>query len=134
MATPPRSRVQPPGAVHTRRVALLMLVGLAALTMPFPWVGVALLPLGWAAAESVRAVRAQRQANVPGAAQAWTVSGLVLIVVLIAAVGWPFLLFGQSMDYQQCLDGANTGAARAACRTGLIDMLAPAGVPFPLGR
>lgn len=118
------SRVRPPGSVHTRRVAVLMLVGLAALTMPFPWVGVALLPLGLAAVESVRALLQMRGQQGGAAPRVWTLTGLVLIVLMIASVGWPFIFFRASLDYQRCLDGANTAAARAECRP-VLEQLVP---------
>jgi hypothetical protein len=112
-----------------------MLAGLAALTMPFPWVGVALLPLAWAAVESVRAMRAMRAGDAAPGAQAWTMTGFALILLMMASVGWPFIFFGASMEYQRCLEGANTGPARAECRMGVLDQVSPGGgVPFPLGR
>jgi hypothetical protein len=133
MAAPTPSRVRPPGSLQARRVAVLMLVGLAALTMPFPWVGVALVPLGMAAVESVRGLLQMRAAQASAGSQAWTLAGLVLIVLMIASVAWPFVFFGASLDYQRCLERANTGAARAECRSPMPTGLAPESSLF-LGR
>ncbi len=128
MAGPTRARVRPPGADASRRVAVLMLVGLVALVMPFPWVGVALLPLGWGIVEAIRAIRALQAAQAGPGAQAWAIAGLGLVSMMFLSVAWPFLFFSSTMEYQQCLQGANTGAARAECRTSLVGPFSGGGV------
>ncbi len=120
MTGSPRTRVRPPGADASRRVAVLLLVGLVALVMPFPWVGVALLPLGWGIVESIRALRELQAARAGPGPIAWAIAGLGLVTMLFLSVLWPFVFFSTTMEYQNCLEGAHTGPARAECRENLI--------------
>lgn len=124
MADGEQTRVVVPGAVHTRRLAVLMITGLAARALlPFPWTAIALLPLGYGVLEGIRAVRAMRDAEAGTVTQLWASVGVALLVMMSLIVLLPFVTFGSSLDYQQCVDGANTSVARAECREGLLTPL-----------
>lgn len=155
----PRGQAVPPGVVHSRRSALLLVLGYLAAQALLPWKALALIPLGWAAVESGRARVAfsrrgaatgtagtsgpsgsggsawpQRERStprgsggVPGQRSAvmWTVFGMVLIGLLLTSVIVPFLFYGSMKSYQDCMLGANTGAAAADCQKVLRGSIEP---------
>lgn len=116
-------RVTTPGLVHSRRAAILMLLGFVATELPTPISAVALVALIPAAVESVRALRALTAAGAPQRLVVWSSIGLGLIVVLIAVVVATFAADIAYPDYGQCLRGANTEVAAARCQH-----LAPGGL------
>jgi hypothetical protein len=95
-----------------------MLVGLVASGTPLPWTAAAVLPLMWAAVESVRALRAGRMSAGPAGTRGtvFGVLGLVLICVLTLVVLLPYAVYGPAKRLQDCTAGANTAVAAAECR------------------
>ncbi len=124
MATGELGRTVAAGAAPMRRMALMWLVGIAArLLLPFPWNGVALLPFAYGIAEGVRAMRQMRSGGTGVALQVWMAVGVTLLVMMTLTLLLPFVTFSSSMEYQSCLQGANTGVARAQCRQSMLGQL-----------
>lgn len=97
-----------------------MLIGLLASSFPLPLTAVAVVPLGWAAVESVLAIRAIRAAPDGKASRRSMVSstvGLALVCVLIAVVLLPYAVYGPAKALQDCTDAANTAVAAAECKS-----------------
>ncbi|HET7477274.1 MAG TPA: hypothetical protein VFJ97_14795 [Dermatophilaceae bacterium] len=115
MATTSR-RAAPPGVSHSRRAAILLLLGLLASSLSLPYTLVALVPLGLAGWESVRGIRAFSAERAPARFVVWTAFGLVLNAVLVLGVLLPYAFYGTAKGLQDCYAGANTAAARAECR------------------
>lgn len=145
-----------PGVLHSRRSAVLLLLGYLAAQSLLPWKALALVPLAWAAVESGRAMlafsrtgdaartgdagsrrsawpeqagrqRATAVAGVPGqrSAMVWTVVGMVIIGLMMTSVIVPFLFYDSMKSYQDCMLGANTGAASAKCQKTLQGGIEP---------
>ena len=96
-----------------------MLIGLVASSASLPWTVVAVVPLAWAAVESIRAIRAIRAT--PGGKDATrsmvsSVVGLVLVCLLTAIVLLPYAVYGPTKALQDCTDAANTALAAADCK------------------
>ena len=117
MATPRTPRVLPPGMVHARRSAMLMLVGLLASGTPLPYTAVAALPLVWAGVESIRAIKAMSNGRAPTRSIVWSAVGLVLVCALTSVVLLPYAVYGPAKRLQDCTDAANTAIAVAECKT-----------------
>lgn len=115
MPTPTPQQVLPPGVTHSRRAAILMLLGFLGAGIPLPWTAVALIPLALAGVESVRALQAMSRGGAPTRVTVWSGLGLALIVAMALVISVPYLFFGASMGYQHCLEGANTAVASAQC-------------------
>lgn len=118
-------RVVPPGAAHVRRASVLLVAGFLASALSLPWTALALLPLGWSAYESMRALLQMRAAHAPGRALALPVFGLVVTGMLAASVVLPYAFYDATKSYQDCIAGANTQVATAQCRTSLYGGLRP---------
>jgi hypothetical protein len=110
------SRKAPRGLVHSRRAAVLMLLGFLATEMPRPYPAVALVALVPAAFESVRAIRLLNHDGAPRATTLWSGVGLVLVVGLSAVVALSAGAYAFNRDFRECMQGANTHAAVADCR------------------
>lgn len=123
MPTTSPERTAVPGVQHARRAAVLMLLGALAAGVPLPGTALALLPLGLALVESVRALRAMGGGRAPARVVAWTGMGLALTVGMVLLAVLPFLFYDTSKRYQDCIVGANTSTAAARCRTDLYDGL-----------
>lgn len=123
MPTTRPERTTVPGARHARRAGLLMLLGAVAVGVPLPWTALALLPLGLAAVESVRGLRAMSGGRAPTRVVVWTGMGLALTVAMTLMASLPFVFYDTSKNYQDCIVGANTSTAAAQCRTDLYDGL-----------
>jgi len=123
LASPPTSRVLPPGAAHTRRAALLMLAGLVAAGAPLPYTAVAVIPLAWAGVESVRAIRARSKDGAAARGIASSVVGLVLVCLLTVMVLLPYAFYGPEKSRQDCAAGANTAIAAADCNARFVSGL-----------
>jgi hypothetical protein len=102
---------------HARQSAILMLVGLVASTAPLPWTAVAVIPLVWAAVESVRAIRAMSAGGAQTRSKVSSIVGLVLVCLLTAVVLLPYTVYGPAKSLQDCTDAANTAVATAECKT-----------------
>jgi len=108
---------------HSRRSAVLMLVGLVAAGFPLPYTAVAVVPLVWAGVETVLAIRAR---SAGGAATRGIVSSgvsLVLVCILTAIVLLPYAVYGTAKSLQDCALGANTAIAAADCNARLYGSL-----------
>jgi hypothetical protein len=103
--------------VNARRSAVLVLVGLVASGTPLPYTAAAVVPLGWAGFESVRAIRAMSAARAPTRSIAWSVIGLVLVGILTAVVLLPYAVYGPAKSLQDCTSAANTAVATAECKS-----------------
>jgi len=117
LASPRTSRVLPPGMAHSRRAALLMLVGLIAAGSPLPYSATALIPLVWAGSESILAIRARSAGGAPSRSIASSVAGLVLVCLLTAMVLLPYAFYGTMKNLQECNTAANTAVAAADCNS-----------------
>ncbi len=127
MASPHKSSVLPPGEAHSRRSAVLLLVGLIASTTPLPYTAVAVIPVLWAGVESVRSIgarstarssarsTAQAAARPPARGIASSFVGLLLACVLTVVVLLPYAFYGSAKSLQDCTQGANTAIAAADC-------------------
>lgn len=122
MPTSPQG-VVPPGFVHSRRAAILMLLGFLATELPMPGNAIALVALVPAAVESVRAVRALSGAGAAHRLTVWSLIGLVLILVLICVVVLTLVANIAHPGYAECLRGANTDVAAAQCQATAPDGL-----------
>lgn len=117
MASPRTPRVLPPGMVHARRSAILMLAGLAASGTPLPYTAVAAIPLVWAGFESIHAIRAMSAGRAPTRSIVWSVIGLVMVCALTAVVLVPYAVYGPAKSLQDCTAAANTAVAKADCKS-----------------
>jgi hypothetical protein len=96
---------------------MLVLVGLVASGTPLPYTAAAVVPLGWAGFESVRAIRAMSAARAPTRSIVWSVIGLVLVCALTLVVLLPYAVYGPAKGLQDCTSAANTAVAMAACKS-----------------
>lgn len=112
-----KPRVLPPGVVHSRRAAVLMLTGLLAAGSQLPFSALALIPLAWAGFESVRAIRARSAGGAPAASVVSSVAGLVLVCLLSLMVLLPYAFYDTMKNLQDCTVGANTALAAADCNS-----------------
>ena len=115
MATSEKSRTLPPGVAHSRRSALLMLVGLIAAGSPLPYTAAALVPLVWAGVESILAIRARSANRAPTLSILSGVVSLVIVCALASMVLLPYAFYGPVKNLQDCTQGANTAVAVADC-------------------
>jgi len=117
LVSPRTSRALPPGVAHSRRAALLMLVGLIAAGSSLPYSATAVIPLVWAGFESILAIRARSAGKAPTRSIASSVAGLVLVCLLTAMVLLPYAFYGTMKNLQDCTDAANTAVAAADCNS-----------------
>lgn len=100
---------------HSRRAALLMLVGLIAAGSPLPYTAAALVPLVWAGVESILAIKARSASQAPTRTIVSGVVGLVMVCALVSMVLVPYAFYGPVKKLQDCTQGANTAIAVADC-------------------
>ena len=110
------TRTTPRGLVHSRRAAVLMLLGFLATEMPPPYQAVALVALLPALFESVRALRLFASEHAPRSATLWSAIGLVLVAALSAIVERSTVAYALGGDYRDCMRGANTQTAAGQCK------------------
>lgn len=111
-ARPPAS----PSRRHGGRFALLALATLFAVRLPLPWMA-ATVPLVVAAdIEGIRTARAIAREGLRRTLLVWCVVGLGLVTVIGLGVVGTLALYPITYDRQQCLAGANTEVAKAACQ------------------
>ncbi len=108
--------VTSPAARHSRRSTGYVVLGFLATFMPMPFNIVAVVPLVAAAVESALTLRAMRADGAPAPMRRWTGVSIGVTVVLIAMVAMPYLFWGSTRDYNECMSGANTAAAQSACK------------------
>lgn len=100
-------------ARRTLPISLLVLLGIIAMYLPLPKRFVAVLPLLIAIVLSVRLLQFLRDR--PGRERVWPVITLVLVGLLLSSLGVQALFYESVKAYEQCLEGAQTQQARAAC-------------------
>lgn len=123
MASPRKPRDLPTGMAHSRRSAVLLLIGLLAAGSPLPYSAVAVVPLVWSGFESVRAIQARSAALAPTRSIVSSVVGLVLVCILTAMTLLPYAVYGTAKSFQDCTLGANTAIAAADCNARFYDDL-----------
>jgi hypothetical protein len=99
------------------RFALLALAALLAVRLPLPWSGAALLLAVVADVEGVRTALAISRERLRSSLLVWCVAGIVLISLLGLGVAATFAFYPVTYQRQQCLQGANTDVAKAACES-----------------
>jgi len=117
LASTRTSPALPPGVSHSRRAAVLMLVGLIAAGSPLPYSATALIPLVWAGYESILAIRARSAGGAKSRSIASSIVGLVLVCLITAMVLLPYAFYGTMKNLQECTDAANTAVAAADCNS-----------------
>lgn len=119
MSTPTGQRPPAPTASPSRRhggrFALLALTALLTSRLPLPWMGVALVLVVAADIEGVIAARAVAREGRRLGQLVWCVCGIALVSVLGLGVAGTLALYPITHDRQECLSGANTEVAKAAC-------------------
>jgi hypothetical protein len=117
---PGQRPVLPPLSASRRHggwFALLALAALLAVRLPLPWMAVAVVLVVAADVEGIRAARAVGREQRSSALVVWCIGGVVLLSLLgLGAVG-TLVLYPITYDRQQCLAGANTEVAKAACQS-----------------
>jgi hypothetical protein len=111
--------VRPPASAsrrHGGRFALLALAGLLASRLPLPWMAAALVLVVAADVEGVLTARAIAREGGRAVQLVWCVCGLSLISLLGLGVAGTLVLYPITYDRQECLSGANTEVAKAACK------------------
>jgi hypothetical protein len=95
-------------------VALFVLILLAS-GLPLPQRAVAILPIGLAAVVSVRELVRLRREQAPAMMRFGPFLTLGFVGMLLLSAVTQITLYGPLKAYQDCLAGANTQAAQAAC-------------------
>ncbi len=90
-----------------------VLLGLIAITLPLPKRFVAALPLAVAAYLSVRLLRFLRDR--PAREKIWTALSFGVIVSMLLTLVVQAIFYGPVSAFEECVDQAQTSAARAAC-------------------
>lgn len=93
-----------------------LLLGFVLSWLPLPVSGLAVIPLVISLYYGVRYLGDIRRAGLTGAVLP-NMIGLALTAALIAMVAAPLVQYQQTLDYQECLWGANTQQAHDACQS-----------------
>jgi hypothetical protein len=110
----PRPPVRP-ARLHGLRFAMLALTALIAVRLPLPWVAVAVLLVIAADIEGVRTAIALSRERMRGTMLACAICGIALVSLLGISVIATLALYPITYQRQQCIQGANTDIAKAAC-------------------
>lgn len=110
-------------------ISLLVLLGIIAMYLPLPKRFIALVPLAIAIYLSVRLLRYLR--GQPGREKVWPIVTLVLIGLIVLSLGVQVAFYSSVHAYEECVAGAQTQQAAAACEQ-LRDK-GPLGTGFILG-
>jgi hypothetical protein len=100
-------------ARRTLPVVPFVLLGLIAITMPLPKRFVAALPLLVAAYLSIRLLHFLRDR--PAREKIWTALSFGIIVSMLLTLVVQAIFYGPVSAFEECVDQAQTSAARAAC-------------------
>lgn len=100
-------------AKRTLPVALLVLLGLVATSLPLPKRFVAVLPLVLAVVLTFRLLRFL--STRPGKEKIWPVVTLVITGVLLSGLGIQAAFYDTVSAYEQCIAGAQTSIAAGSC-------------------
>ena len=101
---------------HGGRFALLALAALASVRIPLPWMAVALALVVAAEVEGVLTARAVAREGRRRGLLVWCVCGMSLLSLIGLGVAGTLALYPITYDRQECLSGANTAVAKAACQ------------------
>jgi hypothetical protein len=102
---------------HGGRFAVLALAVLLAVRLPLPWLAAAVvltLAADWEGVLTARAISRERRGR---GLLAWCVAGMVAISVVGVGAAATLALYPITYQRQQCLSGANTQVAKAACQS-----------------
>ncbi len=113
-------------AKRTLPVSLLVLLGIIAMYLPLPKRFVAVLPFAIAVVMTVRLLQFLR--GRAGRERVWPVITLVLTGLLLGSLALQAAFYPAVRDYEQCVAGAQTSHARAACEE--IRQQSPLGMDF----
>jgi hypothetical protein len=112
--------VTPPAAGsrrHGGRFALLALAALLCVRLPLPWMAVALVLVVAGEVEGVLTARAVVRERRRRGLLLWCLCGISLLSLVGLGVAGTLALYPITYDRQQCLSGANTAVAKAACQS-----------------
>lgn len=115
-AAEPRPPVRP-ARLHGTRFLTLGLIALIGVRLPLPWVAVVVLIVVAADIEGVRTAMALSRERMRGTMLAVAICGIALVSLLGVSVVATLALYPITYQRQQCLQGANTDLAKAACAT-----------------
>ncbi|HET8593834.1 MAG TPA: hypothetical protein VFM07_01205 [Intrasporangium sp.] len=113
-------------AKRTLPVSLLVLLGIIAMYLPLPKRFVAALPFVIAIVLTVRLLQFLR--GRAGRERLWPVITLVLTGLLLGSLAMQAAFYPSVRAYEQCMAGAQTSHARAACEE--IRQQGPLGMDF----
>ena len=102
---------------HGGRFALLALAALLSARIPLPWIAIALVLVVAAEVEGVLTARAIAREGRRRSLLLWCVCGMAALSLLGLGVAGTLALYPITYDRQECLSGANTAVAKAACRS-----------------
>jgi hypothetical protein len=102
---------------HGGRFALLALASFFSVRLPLPWMGATVLLVAAADVEGIRAARAIVREGLRRTLLVWCIVGLGLLSLIGLGVAATLALYPITYDRQQCLAGANTEVAKAACQS-----------------
>jgi hypothetical protein len=101
---------------HGGRFALLALTALLCVRIPLPWMALALVIVAAAEVEGVLTARAVVREGRRRVLLLWCICGMALLSLLGLGVAGTLALYPITYDRQECLSGANTAVAKAACQ------------------
>jgi hypothetical protein len=101
---------------HGSRYAVLALAALLAMRLPLPWMAAALVLVAAAVVEGILTARAIAGESRGRGLFVWCICGLVLLGLMGVGVAGNLALYPITYQRQECLAGANTEVAKAACR------------------
>jgi hypothetical protein len=102
---------------HGGRFALLALAALVTVRIPLPWMAAALVFVVAAEVEAVLTARAIVRERRRRGLLLWCVCGMALLSLIGLGVAGTLALYPITYDRQECMSGANTAVAKAACQS-----------------
>jgi hypothetical protein len=120
VSQPTRQRPAPSPASASRRhggrFALLALAALLSVRIPLPWMALALVLVVAGEVEGVLTARAMVREGRRRGLLVWCICGMALLSLIGIGVAGTLALYPITYDRQECLSGANTAVAKAACQ------------------
>jgi hypothetical protein len=102
---------------HGGRFALLALAALVSVRIPLPGMAAALGLVVAAEVEGVLTARAIVREGRRRSLLLWCVCGMALLSLMGLGVAGTLALYPITYDRQECMSGANTAVAKAACQS-----------------
>lgn len=96
-------------------IGLLLLV-LLGLSLPLPQRLIVAVPLVVAGVESIRGLLAVGRRGASSRERLWPLVTLGLVGIMLMSVMTQLVFYGPQKAYEDCLSGANTEVAQAACQ------------------